>query len=296
MEPRLLEEAAAPAHACDDVSGDADAVRGERKVCDRRDVSEHLVAARRPGRDDRRGESCSGQLDERAGDRGGGVAREGVALCDVSRLDTRDGYLDSGRARMHRLAERAGERQRLLRELAGLLDVDEDAHATPIFCSTSTTAGAASGPWPRISASLPWLSGTTSRSFSSSRCGPRGRARVDGLALCAQLRGHGRVARQVQPFEHGHDRGQRQHVDVAAAGDLLLAAHGLALHGDALEARRDRPAERVRDADPDLEAARVRRLVAEEHEVERPVRGLVRADRIDDRCLRSPADPTPRRP
>ena len=63
-------------------------------------------------------------------------------------------------------------------------------HAAPIRRSTSTTAGAASGPWPRISASLPLLSGTTRRSQLERRLGSRRRARVNGFALRSKLRRH----------------------------------------------------------------------------------------------------------
>ena len=60
-----------------------------------------------------------------------------------------------------------GERQCLQREVVPVLDEEDNAHATPSSRITSTTRGAASGPWPRISACLPAPSGTTSRSFSS---------------------------------------------------------------------------------------------------------------------------------
>ena len=96
--------------------------------------------------------------------------------------------------------------------------------ATPSSRMTSTTAGAASGPWPRISACLPWPAGTTSRSRSSRGSGRGGATRLDRLLPRAQLRGHRRVARQVDALEHRDHRGQRQAVDVAPAGHLLLAA------------------------------------------------------------------------
>ena len=59
------------------------------------------------------------------------------------------------------------ERERLERELVAGLDENENGHATPSPRMTSTTAGAASGPWPRISACLPWPGGSVSRTFSS---------------------------------------------------------------------------------------------------------------------------------
>ena len=70
--------------------------------------------------------------------------------------------------------------------------------------------GAASGPWPRISACLPWPGGTTRRSFSSRASGRSGVRRLDRLRARAQLRRHRRVARQVDALEHAHHGGQRQ--------------------------------------------------------------------------------------
>ena len=74
--------------------------------------------------------------------------------------------------------ELAGQRERLQGELvdpAGLvLHKAEDHQATPSSRMTSTTAGAASAPWPSTAACLPWPGGSTSRSFSSfgsGRCG-----------------------------------------------------------------------------------------------------------------------------
>ena len=63
------------------------------------------------------------------------------------------------RDRAH-VAERAREPERLQRQVVVRLDEDEDAHATPSACITSTTRGAAAAPSPRISACLPWPSGS----------------------------------------------------------------------------------------------------------------------------------------
>ena len=84
---------------------------------------------------------------------------------------------------------REGERlQRRLVDLArGVLEVDEDAHATPICWSTSTTRGAAAAPSPSTSACLPSPSGTTSRSFSS-RCSGRAGVRASSGFRCARSR------------------------------------------------------------------------------------------------------------
>ena len=150
---------------------------------------------------------------------------------------------------------------------------------TPSSCSSSTTRGAAAAPSPRTSASLPCPSGTSSRSFSSCAASRSHRGSRERLLLRAQLAGDGRVARQVQPFEHGQHRRQRSLVHVARPADVALAAHAALAGLDLLQPGDDRESERVRDADPDLEARGVRRLVAEEEKVER----LLGADRLDDR-------------
>ena len=65
------------------------------------------------------------------------------------------------------------------------------------------------------------------------------------------------------------------------AGLGFAAGHqGSLLNVDALDAVDDRPAERVGDAHPHLVVACVRRLVAEQDEIERSVSGLD----VDDGC------------
>ena len=102
------------------------------------------------------------------GDVGGGDAELAQAGGRV-RCTRTDQHGLEGLAR--RLGVAARQRERLPRDVvgdaAGMFDQDEDAHKRPAPRSISTTAGAASGPWPRISACLPWPSGTTSRTFSS---------------------------------------------------------------------------------------------------------------------------------
>ena len=144
-------------------------------------------------------------------------------------------------------------------------------------------------PSPSTSACLPWPSGTTRRSFSSFGSGRTGSTTASGFPLRAQAARHRRIARQVEPLEHGQHRRQRHLVDVAAVAGLALAAHPRALDGDPLQAGDDRHAERVRDADPDLVAARVRRLVPEQDQVER----LLAAHRLDDRARRRLRVPLP---
>ena len=148
---------------------------------------------------------------------------------------------------------------------------------------TSTTAGAASAPWPSTAACLPCPGGSTSRSFSSFGSGRCGLAPLDRLLAGAQLRRHRGIARQVDALEHRDHRRQRDEVDVAAAGHLLLAARASILHRQPLEPGHDRPAERVRHADADLEVARVGRLVAEHDQVVLAARGTVGLDDRQDR-------------
>ena len=71
VQPRLLEQAAAPADARDDIAVDRGHVRGERLVEPRGDVREQLVAAVGAGRDDRVG--AGGRFDERGRPRCGRV-------------------------------------------------------------------------------------------------------------------------------------------------------------------------------------------------------------------------------
>ena len=123
MDPRLLEQRAAPALARDLVAAHLGDVRRERQVELGRDVGEDLVAPVGAGRDDR---VTRGRSDQCRGPRG-------------RRIRTVE------RDRTH-LAERLRERDRLQRELVVRLDEDQDVHATPSFCRTSTIAGAASGP------------------------------------------------------------------------------------------------------------------------------------------------------
>ena len=189
----LLEEAAAPADACDGrrVAGSRrDAVRGERQVRDRRRRA-RAPRSRATSRSRRRPRATSAPRARRAPARSrqarsSRTPRLGV----VDRLDAGHGKRLAGREGMERLAERARECERLLRQVAGLLDVDERCHhATPIRCSTSTTAGAASGPWPRISASLPCPSGTTRRSFSRRGSGLSGELASTGLRWARSFAG-----------------------------------------------------------------------------------------------------------
>ena len=223
----------------------------------RGNVREQLVPAVGACRNDRVG--SVGGLDDRGCPRGG-----------LIRALDRDGF---------HVAKRLRERERLQRQVVVRLDEEEDAHATPSCCMTSTTFGAASAPWPRISACLPCPSGTTSRSFSSFDSGPRRLDDGQRLRLRAQPARHRRIARQVQAFEHRQHRGQRHLVHVARAAGVALDARAAVAMLDLLQPGHDRQPERIRDADPHLVVARIRRLVAEQQQVER----LLAAHCVDDR-------------
>ena len=76
-------------------------------------------------------------------------------LGDVERLDAENVGCIPDRERVHHFVEHVCECERLRRELARVLDIDEDHDTTPICLRTSTTAGAAAGPSPRMMASVP---------------------------------------------------------------------------------------------------------------------------------------------
>jgi hypothetical protein len=112
---------------------------------------------------------------------------------------------------------------------------------------------------------------------------PRRRARFDRLSPRAQPSRHRRVPGQVQALLHRHDRRQRHLVDVPPAGDVLFASQPSVLDRDRLQPDDARPAERVRDAEPDLEVPGVGRLVAEDDQVELAAGGALGLDRLEDR-------------
>src|SRR5205085_9907595 len=95
--------------------------------------------------DDRRRREPLGQLGAGRGPGSGSV--RAVELGDVEHVDRDVRRLTDADA-LHRLAEAAGERERLERQLVAGLDEDEDHEATPSERMTSTTAGAASAPCP----------------------------------------------------------------------------------------------------------------------------------------------------
>ena len=167
-------------------------------------MREDLVPALAPGGEDDGGLDAPRQLDRRArgGDRGVGI--ECVVLRDVQRRDAVlaeepldplcriDTWAHDERVEVVASGQSARERERLERELVHArgvaFDDDEDGHqATPIRCRTSTTCGAASGPWPRISASFFTPGGVTRRTFSSRGAGRAGELAATGFR-CARMR------------------------------------------------------------------------------------------------------------
>ena len=187
-----------------------------------------------------------------------------------------------------RLGEAAAQGQRLARQPierpALVLDDDEDHAINPRRRSTSTTRGAASGPSPRISTALSCSTGTRSRILRR-RSGRRiQRDLLDLLLPRAQAARDRRVARQVDAFLDGHDRGPRDLVDLpAATGRLAPGDDRVIADLEALRTRHDRPVEGDGDPHPDLVVAGVGGLVAEQDQVERAVDRLAGTDRIDDR-------------
>ena len=187
---RLLEQAAAPAHARD---VERPSPRRRRPRCSSPRTAGRAARRRAPA------PRCRGSCPRRR--RRSGCARprrsrsapsppartpQPLVLGDVGGRHAVRAELGGGVAgaradeqRLERLA--AGERSR-----ASVSACSESSSTCPAACSTSTstitppparasrptTAGAASGPWPRISACLPWPGGTTSRSVSR-----RGRGR-----------------------------------------------------------------------------------------------------------------------
>src|SRR5215210_6783469 len=177
VDARLFEEAPTPAHPGDaPVAPDRGAVGGEGQIAARAEVSEHLVAPVRARGHHRGRLDAVDELVEARGPRARGVGGELVVLGHVHGLDAVCAQLGGLEGqRVHGPAETARKRQRLERELLCGLDEDQDAHpATPISRIIWTTAGAASGPSPRISACFPWPGGTTRRCFSSRAAGRSG--------------------------------------------------------------------------------------------------------------------------
>ena len=128
VDARLLEQAAAPAHARHLVAAHLGAVRRERQVEARRDAREHLVAPIRARRDDGAGREPLDELGDGRGPRRGRV--RALELGDVEDVggDLRG---RAHRDRVHGPAERARECERLERELVAGLDENEDVMRPP---------------------------------------------------------------------------------------------------------------------------------------------------------------------
>ena len=206
MQAGLFQEAAAPpdpSHLQRLAFVHPRAVRGEGLVEPGGHVAQHLVAAR-GARGHRR--ARAGAL-ERVGHAArpgpGRVSRQPLVLGHQRVRHAVRAELDRGLApalahqqRRERLTVRelARQRQGLQRQLVDLaalvLHERQNAHhATPRSRITPTTAGAASGPSPRISACLPGPPGTTSRSFSRRGCGRSGELLSTGFWRARSLAG-----------------------------------------------------------------------------------------------------------
>jgi hypothetical protein len=128
--PRLLEQAAAPAHARDRaVIADPGAVGGERQLQVRRHMGHDLVASVRPRSDHRRRPGAVDRVEQAARPRRRGVGGEALVLGHVGGRHPVGAELRGGLAaalaheqRAERLPGRqlAGERERLERELVDL--------------------------------------------------------------------------------------------------------------------------------------------------------------------------------
>ena len=211
------------------VASDRDAVGGEGQIASCGEVAEHLIASIRAGGDHRVGRDLVDQLLQAGRPGGGRVCGELIIVGEVhaSRTPyaTEFGWASNGRGHAPDRRGRArGKspagtaprparpgRARVIRPL-------------PISRMISTTRGAASGPVAEDLRLLALARRHHEPQLLQPRRRPLGRGGLDRLRARAQLRRHGRVARQVDPLEHAHDGGQRQVVDVAAAGHLLLAA------------------------------------------------------------------------
>ena len=215
VQPRLLEQAAAPADARqrERVAGRHRRAVRRQRLAEAHGRARHRVGGGgRPGRDDR---GRADAIRHAAEDRRPGVGRERVervVLGDVGH---------DGRHALRRLAPPGPIRSACVsppRPAASASACSETSVATPSACSTrtrfidatpicsrsSTTAAAASGPRPSTSACFASPSGTTSRERSSREAGRAGVVASSGLRPARIRPGHRRVARQVQPLEHGH--------------------------------------------------------------------------------------------
>src|SRR6266516_6260306 len=194
VEPRLLEEAAAPALPRDEVRIPllhGDAVRRQRHAEPSRGVRQHLVAAIAP--------RSEHGLRLRTLDQGDHARRPRLRRVVVETLV--DGKVHAlgaelrgertrllaDKRRLDGAAERTRERHRLERELvqrtAVVLGDDEDHGATPSSRNSSATRGAASGPLPRICTGVPSSCGTISRTFSRPGSGRAGSSRSSSCFL-----------------------------------------------------------------------------------------------------------------
>ena len=262
----------------------------------RADVGHHLVAAvAARGDDDRRGPRGR-ELRERRRPGRRRELRQARVVDDVRRADAATGQPAGQLGRPPRRSRSAstGSPRDAASDSAssdsrsgravGVLDEDEDRHrpSTPSRWSSSTTAGAAAAPCPMTST---WLS----RPFGQAAAAPSsGRpARRDGVDRPDLLLPRPEPARHATGSAAGSAPPSRRAPPASAARTppsrrrppRAAPRRDPSAGRDALDPADDRPAERRRDPDPDLEVAGVGRLVAEQDQVERR-RPRPRASRI----------------
>ena len=148
------------------------------------------------------------------------------------------------------------------------LHQDEDHFATtPILTSMSTTAPAASGPLPRTSTEL----GCSRRRLEPDSSGSIGRCRSrrprSGL-LGLHPSDDRRVARRHAALGDRDDGRRGQLEDLVALRAGAACGDGVAVDRDIRDAGEDRPLERVREPDTDLEVAGVGGVGAHQHQVD----------------------------
>ncbi len=136
----------------------------------------------------------------------------------------------------------------------------------------STTAAAASAPVP----STRGFGDDHRRGFELQHREPAGlgrfRHRLQLGLLRTQSSRQGRVAGEIEPFLHADDGRQCEPVHLESGFALAARGEHAVGHVDGLDAVDDRTPERPGDSHADLKVAGVGRLVAEQHDVERPTR------------------------
>ena len=150
-----------------------------------------------------------------------------------------------------------------------MFDEDEHpAHSNPNSSRRSTTAGAASGPRPRMLVADFCSGGVKSRSMISPPGAAAAGVGQDLRLLGLQASGQRRIAGEVDPFLDRDHRRQRQPVDLEAGSGLAAGGDCSIADLEAFDSADDRTTKCVGHPYPDLIAAGVGRLVPEQDQVE----------------------------